>query len=402
MSWRPNIYYAAAIISANAESIRVAKITVDILKNVGAVLTEHICLDNVLEWEAENVRKGVNICNRDLAWLNECDVVVADISQGSIGVGVEVMYNLTALHRPTLVLHKIGKGSRMITQLQHPLLTIRAYNDEVDIEKILIDYFANFKPGHKLYENLIVFDAIDGAGKGVVHEAVKEWARERKVPLCDAISLSVHSDHIPEWEDVKQAFPDCKILLVAEPAFAWIGKIIRAELIQKGSSYSAFATAHAYSLDRDILYKRLVIPALKDGVVVVSDRGVITSEVYQPVQAETYNGYSREFFLGCVRGMPGNQQELHHAPGMLLLLQVPVEVAMGRLTARMKDDHCLFEDLRFQQKVAAVYAGKELRNWYRRKGTEVIDVEVPPQESREQTKHKVRELWTEYAKKLDI
>jgi thymidylate kinase len=138
---------------------------------------------------------------------------------------------------------------------------------------------------------------------------------------------------------------------------------------------------------------------LEAGVTVVSDRGVVTSEVYQPVQAETYNGYSREYFLGLVRGLPGNQLELNHAPGLMVLLQVPAEVAMARLQNREKQDSSMFENLEFQSKIAQVYSSKELRKSYERRGTKVVDLIVPPDEKRETTKQRFKELWTEYAKR---
>lgn len=394
MAWRPNIYYAAPIQSSDEESKRIARVTIEMLKRHGNVKTEHIGFDNLFDWENANVANGVNICNRDLGWLNESKVVIMDISRGSTGVGFEAGHNFGVVNHPTLAVFKEGSGTRMITQLRHPKLQMRSYKDEAELENVIEGFFANYAPSHRLHRRFGMTCAIDGAGKGAVYDAVKEWSAENGIPTFDSVEYWKHHNHIPSLDEVNDLVPGVGCLLVAEPTYAWIGKVIREEIIKKDAKrpYTALSTAHAYALDRDTLYKRMVLDALESGIVVFSDRGVVTSLVYQPVQAEMYDGYSREYFTGVVLGLPGNQQQLDNMPGTLILPQVDADLAMDRIEQRTdKQDNVRFENRPFQREIAKVYGGEQLRGFYEGHGTKVVYLTQGA--TREDTKAKARAIW---------
>ena len=56
------------------------------------VLTTHLLADNVNE--AESALSEADVYRRDLEWLSRCDVLVAEASGSSYGVGFEVGYVL--------------------------------------------------------------------------------------------------------------------------------------------------------------------------------------------------------------------------------------------------------------------------------------------------------------------
>ena len=60
------------------------------------VLTTHLLADNVETAESQITEGGV--FRRDLAWLTACDVLVAEASGSSYGVGFEVGYVLGRAH----------------------------------------------------------------------------------------------------------------------------------------------------------------------------------------------------------------------------------------------------------------------------------------------------------------
>ncbi len=81
------IYFAGSIRGGRQDKDLYAQI-IPLLEKFGIVLTEHIGnsgLTNI----GEDLPSGF-IYNRDMGWLKESDVVVAEVTQPSLGVGYEV------------------------------------------------------------------------------------------------------------------------------------------------------------------------------------------------------------------------------------------------------------------------------------------------------------------------
>ncbi|CAG2193379.1 DNPH1 [Mytilus edulis] len=58
------------------------------LRQYGKVLTEHVGNSSVEEDEKDLSDKEIH--DRDMEWLNECDYLVAEVTQPSLGVGYEI------------------------------------------------------------------------------------------------------------------------------------------------------------------------------------------------------------------------------------------------------------------------------------------------------------------------
>ena len=101
------------------------KLLIDHLKGHGEVLTEHI--GQVTE-EFEAGISEAEIFRRDVAWLDDADVVVAEVTGPSLGVGYEIGIAET-LGKPILCLYEeTGKKiSAMI--LGNEGLTLRSYRE---------------------------------------------------------------------------------------------------------------------------------------------------------------------------------------------------------------------------------------------------------------------------------
>ena len=101
------------------------QLLIDHLKGHGEVLTEHI--GQVTE-EFEAGISETEIFKRDVAWLEETDVVVAEVTGPSLGVGYEIGIAET-LGKPILCLYEeCGKKiSAMI--LGNEGLTLRGYRE---------------------------------------------------------------------------------------------------------------------------------------------------------------------------------------------------------------------------------------------------------------------------------
>jgi nucleoside 2-deoxyribosyltransferase len=105
------------------------------------VLTAHLLDDDVER--AEGRLADVEVFERDLAWLNACDVLVAEASGSSFGVGFEVGYVLSraaASGQHVLLLYDAARRpsvSRMITGNTHPACRVFAYQSQEDLERFV-------------------------------------------------------------------------------------------------------------------------------------------------------------------------------------------------------------------------------------------------------------------------
>ena len=223
-------------------------------------------------------------------------------------------------------------------------------------------------------------DGLDGSGKGVVVDSLKDWAIKKKLKVLD----------LREYWKTKQGFPDIKgydAIISAEPTFTGWGKKIRGHLIKTGSKASGEEIAEAYSKDRKELYGQIIIPALKQKKYIFQERGVVTSLVYQPLQ-EGMN-------LEKVMDLEGNKFCLSHPPDLLILTVVNPEVVMKRLDKREKKDNAIFEKLDFQKKIKVIYESNWLKKIFEDKGTKVIFLNTNPPSTPEDTKRKAVEILEE-------
>lgn len=206
----------------------------------------------------------------------------------------------------------------------------------------------------------IIFDGIDGSGKTTALNAVAAYLKKRRKKIFDLVA----------WSKKHHALPDANILkpydviVSAEPTHAWIGAAIRGEII-RAKNYSGRDTAAAFALDRQILYTRCVIPALKMGKIILQDRSVATSIAYQPIQKNPAS-------LKCVLNLPGNKLALSHAPDLLVLAVCPPEEAIRRLQSRThKKDDAIFERLAFLKRADRRFRAPWFKKIWQRRGTRV-------------------------------
>jgi len=223
----------------------------------------------------------------------------------------------------------------------------------------------------------IMVDGLDGSGKGVVVDSLKDWAVKKGLKVID----------LREYWKTAQGFPDIKdfdAIISAEPTFTGWGKKIREHLIKTGTKASSEEIAEAYSKDRKELYKKIIIPALKQNKYIFQERGVITSLVYQPLQ-EGMN-------LGKVVNLEGNKLCLSRPPDLLIITVVNPEVVITRLDKREKKDDAIFEKLDFQKKIKVIYESDWLKKIFEDKGTKVIYLNTNPPSTPEDTKRKAVEI----------
>ena len=82
------IYFAGAI-RGGREDAQLYENLIAYLNEKGQVLTEHIGRTD-LNREGETSSKDEEIYNRDIKWLQSTDMVVAEVTTPSLGVGYEL------------------------------------------------------------------------------------------------------------------------------------------------------------------------------------------------------------------------------------------------------------------------------------------------------------------------
>ena len=127
------IYFCGSI-RGGRENAELYHRMIELLKTYGPVLTEHVGDLSLTEKGGD----GTNgyIWRRDTAWLRECDIVLAECSQPSLGVGYELAY-AEALGKPVHVFYGGPKGRLSAMVAGCPSFNIHEYRDEAELFEML-------------------------------------------------------------------------------------------------------------------------------------------------------------------------------------------------------------------------------------------------------------------------
>jgi dTMP kinase len=219
----------------------------------------------------------------------------------------------------------------------------------------------------------VIIDGLDGSGKSLVVNGLADYLKKKGKKVFELKEFWKTSHTLPEPEDLH----DYDVIISAEPTYSMVGVAIRQEIIRNNDrKYSVLATATAFSLDRLVLYKRLIIPLLEKGKTIIQDRSVTTSIAYQPIQAEPLS-------LAKVLSLEGNKLALENRPDLLIIADVKAEVCIGRLGKRDdKKDNAIFENLAFQKKAYKRFKSKWFRKLFEERGSKLVylDADKPKQE----------------------
>lgn len=132
-----NIYLACTV-RGDRGAVGAIRLLADLLEQLGhTVLTRHLLLDDVDAQEGQLSEREV--FERDLRWLEAADVLIAEASGSTYGVGFEVGYVVGRAARTTqrtLLLYDAARRpfvSRLIAGNTHPACTTYPYRDTEDL-----------------------------------------------------------------------------------------------------------------------------------------------------------------------------------------------------------------------------------------------------------------------------
>jgi hypothetical protein len=81
--------YFCFTVAGDRSGIETARRVVQLLERLGhQVLTRHLVEDSA--WEADRRITAQDVYRRDMAWLEQCDLFIAEVSGSSFGLGFEI------------------------------------------------------------------------------------------------------------------------------------------------------------------------------------------------------------------------------------------------------------------------------------------------------------------------
>ena len=131
------IYFAGSIRGGRDEEKTYLRI-IDYLADFGDVLTEHVGQKNIEK--SEEKHSDIYIFERDVSWLKSSNMMIADVTVPSLGVGYEIGFAET-LNIPILCLYNPRNKKSLSAMISgNKNLVWKEYNT-VEEAKLLIDKF---------------------------------------------------------------------------------------------------------------------------------------------------------------------------------------------------------------------------------------------------------------------
>jgi 2'-deoxynucleoside 5'-phosphate N-hydrolase len=132
--------YFGFTVAGDRSGIDAARKIVHRLEEMGhEVLTRHLVSDSA--WEADRSISPQDVYRRDMAWLEQCDVFIAEVSGSSFGLGFEVGYLLGATSKKVVLLYRREmerKVSLLITGNTHANCTLTPYDTVEEVERFIV------------------------------------------------------------------------------------------------------------------------------------------------------------------------------------------------------------------------------------------------------------------------
>ncbi len=135
--------YFGFTVAGDRSSIEIARRVVELLEDTGhEVLTRHLVSDNARQ--LDRLISPQQVYERDMRWLKQCDVLVAEVSGSSFGLGFETGYLLGATAKKAVLFYKRDVEKRislLITGNTNPQCLVVPYTDVAEVEAFVRDNF---------------------------------------------------------------------------------------------------------------------------------------------------------------------------------------------------------------------------------------------------------------------
>lgn len=139
------IYFAGSIRAGRSDAA-IYETMIAWLRSFGEVLTEHVG-DLALSEAGDDGPNDRYIHDRDMVWLSSCDLVVAEVTVASLGVGYELGW-ATAFKKPVLCLYRTGSGRPLSAMIAgSPGIQTVAYSSLDEAKNIIGEFIRKTAEG---------------------------------------------------------------------------------------------------------------------------------------------------------------------------------------------------------------------------------------------------------------
>ena len=136
------IYFAGSIRGGRGDADLYSQL-IRHLKQYGKVLTEHIG-NKGLTLLGEDGKTDEYIHNRDMDWLLQSKVIVAEVTTPSLGIGYEIGRGVEN-HKDILCLHRKQYGKNLSAMIAgSPDVTNKQYKNLDEAKQIIDNFFQQF------------------------------------------------------------------------------------------------------------------------------------------------------------------------------------------------------------------------------------------------------------------
>lgn len=338
-----NIYFTAST-STNGEFLPIYKKIVRLLGNNRVISGKQITDKRVRD--AEKSLPPEAIFKRQKELIEKSDVVIAEVTKPSIGVGGEIVYALTH-DIPVLALSAEASEdmiSPMIAGNPSDSLFLEQYNND-NLKFRISEFLTHIKKIQRRKGILIVIDGGDGSGKTTQSKLLVDYLK-KQTPLVSYI-------HFPRYYS---SFHGRTVAKFLRGEFGTIDQV------------SPYLASLAYALDRASM-KDEMERFLERGGIIVTDRYAPSNLAHQG--AKFMNNKDQEAYLNWDYEL---EYKVHKIPKekLVLYLHVPTKTAeelaskrgeRAYLSGKMKDIH--EEDTEHLKKTEAMYLklAKKYRHW---------------------------------------
>jgi nucleoside 2-deoxyribosyltransferase len=131
--------YFGFTVAGDRSGVETARNIIALLEAMGhQVLTRHLVQDNA--WELDRTLGPEAVYQRDMRWLAECDLLIAEVSGSSFGVGYEVGYLLARGTKRAILFYRTEAANRISLLIRgntHPHCTVVPYSEGCEVEEFL-------------------------------------------------------------------------------------------------------------------------------------------------------------------------------------------------------------------------------------------------------------------------
>ena len=131
--------YFGFTVAGDRSSLDAARRIVELIEALGhEVLTRHLVRDDA--WDADRLISPQDVYRRDMRWLQECDLFMAEASGSSFGLGFETGYLLGATPKSAVLFYRRESEKRislLITGNCHPGCKLVPYSEIEEVEAFI-------------------------------------------------------------------------------------------------------------------------------------------------------------------------------------------------------------------------------------------------------------------------